>query len=91
MVLFKVIAWDLVFYFVVIILGIIGIIMIVSGVFPNIVILNQEITCRNKISNYCNLLVCGTKPSFDLEGCEKYAGSKLPSKEDCEKLGFKCK
>jgi len=91
MVLLKTIAWDLVFYFVVIILGIIGIITIVSGVFPNIIILNEEITCRNKINNYCSLMVCGITPSFNLEGCEKYAGSKSPSKEDCEALGFKCK
>lgn len=87
----KCVAWDLVFYFIVVSLGIIGLIVLVTGVFPNLLIMSEEATCRSRLSSYCSILLCGSTPNFNLEGCEKYVGTKTPTREDCERFGFKCR
>ena len=87
----KAIAWDLVFYFIIIFLGILSLIVLVTGVFPNIVAFNKDTTCRAKIANYCSAVVCGKTAGFDLKGCEDYTyGITKPTSEECERLGFKC-
>ncbi|MEM5875122.1 MAG: hypothetical protein QXX45_00915 [Candidatus Aenigmatarchaeota archaeon] len=85
------IAWDLVFYFVLVFLGVLGFIVIATGIFPNLLIFNKEAVCRSRLSNYCSLIVCDHSVGFDLTGCEEYTGTNKPTKEDCIRFGFKCR
>lgn len=84
------IAWDLIFYFIIIFLGILGLILVSTGVFPNLITISKEASCRSKLYNYCSSIVCNQPVGFDLKGCEEYVGTPNPTKEECEKLGFKC-
>jgi len=87
----KCVAWDLIFWAILIALGITAFFTIFFVFMPSLREQTTKSACQAKLANYCSAVVCDESPSVSLEGCEKYIGERTQlTKDDCLKLGFTC-